>query len=296
MAIKQRGKRLIRGRRAALAALGALLLSSSVVLAEDAPAYFKKYCVACHTIGGGRLIGPDLKGVGDRAERDWLVNFISDPDAILNSSDAYAKQILAEAKGVRMVPSPGINPDLAGALLDYIGEQSGQAGAAAVVQPLRPLTDTDAQHGQSIFSGAVTLRGGGPACISCHTIAGIGGLGGGRLGPDLAGVSARLGGANGLRNWLGAPPTAQMQATFGAHPIAEDEVIGLVAYLETAGATGPSPKTTGLFAGLGLVGALFNLLLFGGIWKRRLRGVRAPMVQAAKKSTLKLELPGGRNG
>ena len=279
----------------ALAALGAAIPADALV---DPPVYFKTNCSPCHTIGGGRLVGPDLKGVNGRAERDWLLRFITDPQRMLASSDPYAKKLLAEAKGIPMVKAAGIDAEIAAQLLDFIAAESGSGGSSmAGAKPLRERTPADIEYGEAIYLGGQKLRGGGPACISCHTVAGRGGLGGGRLGPDLTQVASRLGGANGLNNWLSAPPTPQMQANFLERPFGEDEIIGIVAFLEAAGAEGGAAnKTTGLFASLGVAGAILNLLLFGGIWKKRLRGVRAPMVLAGKKSKLKLELPGGRNG
>ena len=34
---------------------------SPVASAQDTPDYFRQNCMNCHTIGGGRLTGPDLK-------------------------------------------------------------------------------------------------------------------------------------------------------------------------------------------------------------------------------------------
>jgi len=33
---------------------------------------FNTTCFACHTIGGGRLIGPDLAGVHEKRSQEWL--------------------------------------------------------------------------------------------------------------------------------------------------------------------------------------------------------------------------------
>lgn len=54
-----------------------------------------KGCVGCHTIGGGRLTGPDLKGVAERRSYDWIVAMITNPDSMLRH-DPVAKQLLAE--------------------------------------------------------------------------------------------------------------------------------------------------------------------------------------------------------
>ena len=59
-----------------IAALSALLLwGSEITWAQDTAAFFKQNCTSCHTIGGGRLTGPDLKDVTTRKDRAWFVQF-----------------------------------------------------------------------------------------------------------------------------------------------------------------------------------------------------------------------------
>ncbi len=52
-------------------------------------------CNACHRIGGGRLVGPDLAGVTERRSRAFIVGMIVNPDSMLANDDT-AKQLLAE--------------------------------------------------------------------------------------------------------------------------------------------------------------------------------------------------------
>ena len=39
---------------------------------SDGAAIFKANCTACHMIGGGRLVGPDLQGITEKRTKDWL--------------------------------------------------------------------------------------------------------------------------------------------------------------------------------------------------------------------------------
>ena len=52
-------------------------------------------CTACHRIGGGRLVGPDLASVTERRSRAFIVAMITNPDSML-ANDADARQLLAE--------------------------------------------------------------------------------------------------------------------------------------------------------------------------------------------------------
>ncbi len=65
---------------------------------------FQSLCTACHTIGKGKLIGPDLAGVTARREEAWLIRQIKEPDRLLAEKDPIATQLLQESNNIPMVP------------------------------------------------------------------------------------------------------------------------------------------------------------------------------------------------
>jgi cytochrome c2 len=44
---------------------------------------FQAFCAACHSIGKGKLVGPDLIDVHTRRTDDWLVEFISSSQTMI---------------------------------------------------------------------------------------------------------------------------------------------------------------------------------------------------------------------
>jgi protein SCO1/2 len=96
-----------------------------------APEYlFSKRCAACHTIGGGDQLGPDLAGVTTLRDPSWLRRFITAPDRMNEAGDPIALALRSKFKGVRM-PNLGLREADAAALIDYIDKQSRLAGAAS---------------------------------------------------------------------------------------------------------------------------------------------------------------------
>ncbi len=253
------------------------------VLSQEAVDFFRQNCISCHTIGGGRLTGPDLKDVSKRAEREWLTKFIVDPRGVVESGDRYANQLKEEARGVVMPPFPGMTPQRAQALLDLIDAESKleKSQFQGVKISERPFTAEDVILGKKIFTGAVSLKNGGTSCIACHSVQGLGGFGGGGLAPDLTTVMERYGGRKTLSTWLTAPATPTMQSLFKEHPIDAEEVLPLVAYFQNTLQRNPEdPSTARLnFVLVGLGGTLLMLAMFDIIWNKRLKTVRRALVR-----------------
>ena len=86
---------------------------------------FQNNCAACHTMGKGALVGPDLKGVTARRPHEWLEQWIAAPDAVLAKKDPYAINLLHQFHDVPM-PNLGLSAsdvDAVLAYLDYAAER-----------------------------------------------------------------------------------------------------------------------------------------------------------------------------
>jgi mono/diheme cytochrome c family protein len=246
--------------------------------AGDGEALFQSICVACHTVGGGDGVGPDLQGVTNRREADWLTRWLADPPAMLDAGDPIATELLAEFNNVPM-PNLNLSEAQISSLIAFFEARDG--GTAS--QQTAPATtagsgEGDAAAGKNLFTGVTRLSNGGPSCRACHSSGGIGGLGGGKLGPDLTGAYAKLGDAMIL--W---PETSQtMQPIFSSKPLTPDEKVDLLAFFSSTDVTKRSTEVIGQLIGLAVVGVVVIGVLTQLIWRRRLSAVRAPMVSSQR--------------
>lgn len=74
-------------------------------------------CAACHKLTDEKLVGPGWKGVTLRHRPEWIMNFITNTDEMLNE-DARAKQLL-EICLVRM-PNQNLRDNQARQVLEFM--------------------------------------------------------------------------------------------------------------------------------------------------------------------------------
>jgi protein SCO1 len=94
---------------------------------------FRRFCAPCHTVGVGDRVGPDLRGVSERRDHEWLKQFIMDPVAVRRQGDPIALALANEYPGALM-PRLGVGAVDAEELIAYIEEESGR------------LTEMEAEH------------------------------------------------------------------------------------------------------------------------------------------------------
>jgi len=133
--------------------------------------------------------------------------------------------------------------------------------------------------GKDLFTGVTRFLNGGPPCMACHSVSGIGALGGGQLGPDLTGSGEKYGGAAGLDAFIAGSPTPTMRAVWSQRPLTPEERAGVVAFLGQAGVIQRPAGAIWQLGGLAALGLIVLLGIAGFTWQNRSRnGVWRPMV------------------
>lgn len=95
-------------------------------LAERGEEFFQsRGCVACHKIGEGQLVGPDLAGVTERRSYEWTLAMITNPDSMLRT-DSIARQLLSEY--FTPMSDQGVTAEEARALWEYMRHEDEEDG------------------------------------------------------------------------------------------------------------------------------------------------------------------------
>ena len=107
--------------------------------AEEGEALFRQYCAGCHTIGGGDLSGPDLLGVAERRDPEWLEHWLAEPDRMMADGDPIALRTAGASTTTCPCPTSTCRCLEIDALLTYMGvAEAAHPAAQQQVRPGRP--------------------------------------------------------------------------------------------------------------------------------------------------------------
>ena len=79
-------------------------------------------CTSCHKMTDEKLVGPGWKGISERRKPEWIMNFITNPDPMIDKDPELQAQL--EICLVRM-PNQGVSDDEAREILEYMRQNDG---------------------------------------------------------------------------------------------------------------------------------------------------------------------------
>jgi mono/diheme cytochrome c family protein len=184
-----------------------------------AEVYERYKCYVCHRFNGyGGDLAPDLSYEGSRAQRQWLMDFLKNP------------QTLRPTLILRM-PQFNMSDREAATLADYIGTVFQHPDANPASVDVKQFTPQMASLGKQLYE--VKYQ-----CQSCHTI----GSSGGYVGPNLSNLGNWMTPAW-IEAWLKNPQALVPGALEPRRSFTNDEIRNLTAYLVTLRQSGKLEKT-----------------------------------------------------
>jgi len=203
----------------------------SLLIGQDGESSFKKICLACHTIGKGKLIGPDLKDVSQRRDANWLVSFIKSSQDLISSKDVDAVAIFEEYNKIPM-PDANLSDAEIKQLIAYIDEQSKiTIPADSIITETADIVTGNIETGRELFTGEKQLKNGGAACISCHDVSDSDVYYGGKMAKDLT-ESYEVLKSPGIKSVLSFLTFPAMANTYSKKELTDTEISDLIAFLK----------------------------------------------------------------
>jgi mono/diheme cytochrome c family protein len=95
---------------------------------------FKNNCVSCHSAGSDVVVGPGLQGVTDKRSESWLIKWVKNSQALVQSGDPQAVAIYEEYAKQAM-PSFAFSDDEIKSILVYLESGKGVVSAPVAGVP-----------------------------------------------------------------------------------------------------------------------------------------------------------------
>jgi len=178
----------------------------------DKPAeLFLSNCAGCHTVGGGDLIGPDLKEATQWSNEDLrsAIKRMEENTGPMTESDI--NQLLEFLKDLNV--SERI-------------QQQQERQERVEAKPRTELPKASFETGQQLFRGNKPLANRGPSCFACHHFVNEGGS----LGPDLTHLNKSFSSAV-LQSAIEKSSYKVMRPIYEKKPITQEEALHLAEYL-----------------------------------------------------------------
>lgn len=114
------------------------LFSTNYSFGASGEDIYNKMCMSCHSLSDKVLMGPGLKGVGERRSEEWILKWVKDPQGMIASGDADAIKLFEEYNKVPMPGFPQLTDDEIKDFLAFVKSQETTTVAAADTGTILP--------------------------------------------------------------------------------------------------------------------------------------------------------------
>ncbi len=118
---------------------------------------FRTRCTNCHSLTGHELagaLGPDLLGVSEKRDKQWLLDWLKAPDQMLKNKDPIAIALYKQYNNLAM-PNMRLHKEEALALLEYIDGETQRVLGQSKSQSAEALVTVESMVSQTEAAGDV---------------------------------------------------------------------------------------------------------------------------------------------
>ncbi len=111
-------------------AIALIAIPFTKTYSQDGGTLFRTNCGACHSVGKGKLVGPDLKNVQDRHSEEWILKWVKGSQAMVKAGDKDAVKLFADNNSIPM-PDQALADNDIKSILAFIKTEGAPVTAAA---------------------------------------------------------------------------------------------------------------------------------------------------------------------
>lgn len=242
-------------------ALAGILAISGIRARAQGEDLFKKHCAVCHSIGQGKLTGPDLMKVHEKYDENWLIKFVQSSQTMIKAGDPQAVKAFNENGKVLMPDFKQLKEDEIKQIIGYIKDYDPDAGKSKIAN----LSDTNyteihIKRGERLFKGLIAFENSKVVCGSCHNTVTLDTINWYPSAAELAAIYKEKGSEH-IFKVLTNPTTKVMKQVHENSRFSEEEIFYIRAYLSHISKHGLEkarkfPFDFMVFLGLGLIMSL----------------------------------------
>ena len=139
------------------------MFAGSTSYAQDGKTLFKSNCTSCHTIGKGKLVGPDLQDVHKKRSEAWLLKWIKSSLSFIKSGDADAVAVFNANNKIHMTDFNFLSDEQIKSIVGYVqAESENMQTVSASIAPVNTSSESAQEinkSGSGISFGEYMLIG-----------------------------------------------------------------------------------------------------------------------------------------